>query len=497
MKKLLAIFIIIPFFTSAQVIVGNTSLTEREVIGNLDIPWEIKWGYDGFIWMTERPGIVSRVNVGTGEKNVILDIQNTVYSGNNEAGLLGMEFHPEFATNHILFMTYTYTQGNQIKERLSSFTYNTNSEMLENEQILLNDINGYTTHIGSRILALEDLTILISTGDAQDQPASQDVNELTGKILRMDISDDNFGGIPNDNPIPNSYVWSWGHRNAQGLELAPNGIIYSSEHGPTNDDELNILVPNRNYGWPNVQGFCDEPTETNFCEQNNVVEPLANWTPTIAPSDIIWYDHPAIPEFQNTLLMTVLKDKMLVRFEFSEDGQSVTSETEFFNYEWGRLRDICVSDDGKIYLATNGNTWPSQPPNEIIELSNDEYYDGLIYGCTDSTASNYNFSANTNDDSCEYLSIDCSNVELINIPLILPQGWSLFGFTCLESQNVISAFEPIIANVIIVKDGSGNAFLPDWNFNGIGTLDYSIGYQIKLSQEVNNFQFCPTIVIIE
>ena len=359
--------------TFAQITVGNTTLQVREVIGNLDIPWEIKWGYDGFIWMTERPGIVSRVNVETGEKNVILDIQNTVYSGNNEAGLLGMEFHPEFSTNHILFMTYTFIQGNQIKERLSSFTYNINSETLENEQILLNNINGYTTHIGSRILALEDLTILISTGDAQDQPASQDVDELTGKILRMDISENNFGGIPADNPIPNSYVWSWGHRNAQGLELAPNGIIYSSEHGPTTDDELNILVPNRNYGWPYVQGFCDEPTETDFCEQNNVVEPLVNWTPTIAPSDIIWYDHPAIPEFQNTLLMTVLKNKMLVRFEFSEDGQSVTNETEFFQYEWGRLRDICVSPDGKIYLATNGNTWPSQPPNEIIELSNANY----------------------------------------------------------------------------------------------------------------------------
>ena len=93
----------------AQITVGNTTLQEREVIGNLNIPWEIKWGYDGFIWMTERPGIVSRVNVETGEKNVILDIQNTVYSGNNEAGLLGMEFHPDFETNHILFVTYTYT----------------------------------------------------------------------------------------------------------------------------------------------------------------------------------------------------------------------------------------------------------------------------------------------------------------------------------------------------------------------------------------------------
>ena len=232
---ILCLVCLISINTFAQITIGNTTLQEREVIGNLDIPWEIKWGYDGFIWMTERPGIVSRVNVETGEKNVILDIQNTVYSGNNEAGLLGMEFHPDFATNH-LFMTYTYTQGNQIKERLSSFTYNTSSEMLENEQILLNNINGYTTHIGSRILALEDLTILISTGDAQDQPASQDVNELTGKILRMDISEDNFGGVPTDNPIPDSYVWSWGHRNAQGLELAPNGIIYASEHGPTNDD---------------------------------------------------------------------------------------------------------------------------------------------------------------------------------------------------------------------------------------------------------------------
>jgi hypothetical protein len=145
----------------------------------------------------------------------------------------------------------------------------------------------------------------------------------------------------------------------------------------------------------------------------------------------------------------------------------------------------------------SGNTWPSQPPNEIIELSNADYYDALIYGCTDSLASNYNNLATADDDSCEYLNIDCSNLELINIPLVLPQGWSLFGYTCLESQNVISAFEPIIDHLIIVKDSYGNAYLPDWNFNGIGTLDYSVGYQIKLSQEITDFQFCPTIVITE
>lgn len=376
MKQLYLTFIALLFVVStaiAQITVGNTTLQVREVIGDLNIPWEIKWGYDNYIWMTERPGIVSRVDVETGEKHVILDIENFVFSGNNEAGLLGMEFHPNFEENKLIFLTYTYLQGSNIEERIVAYTYNPISDVLENEQILLDNINGNTTHIGSRILALDDQTMLISTGDAQDQSSSQDINALTGKILRMDISEANFGGIPTNNPITNSYVWSYGHRNAQGLELAPNGLIYSSEHGPTSDDELNILIPNNNYGWPAVNGFCDSPPENTFCVENNIVEPLIAWTPTIAPSDIIWYNHPAIPEFQNSLLMTVLKEKMLVKFEFTESGEELISATNFFEDEWGRLRDICISPDGKIYLATNGNFWPSEPPNEIIELHNADF----------------------------------------------------------------------------------------------------------------------------
>ncbi|MBJ04350.1 MAG: glucose dehydrogenase [Flavobacteriales bacterium] len=373
MKKLLIFITLITGFVYSQTHqVGSTTLQEREVVGNLDVPWEIKWGPDGYLWITERSGLVSRVNVETGEKHVILNIANTV-STESESGLLGMEFHPDFENNHILFLVYTYYQGWGIKERLVAYTYDESSDSLINEQILINSINGYSTHIGCRLHALDDNTMLMSTGDAQDQSASQDTSELTGKFLRIDISDNNFGGIPADNPINNSYVWSWGHRNAQGLELAPNGLIYSSEHGPQNDDELNILEPNRNYGWPNVNGFCDGFSEQSFCQLNNVVEPLQAWTPTIAPSDIIWYDHPSIPEFQNTLLMTVLKNKMLVKFEFSQDGTQLLNTTEYFNYEWGRLRDICISPDGKIYLATNGNSWPSQGPNEIIELSNPNY----------------------------------------------------------------------------------------------------------------------------
>ena len=384
-----SLFILLNCSVYSQVTVGNTTLEEREVIENLNIPWEIKWGPDNFIWMTERPGIVSRVNPETGQKHVILNIQSDVWNS-NESGLLGMEIHPDFENQPYVFLAYTYL-NNGAKEKIVAYEYSAENDELINEIVLIDGIDGNSTHIGCRLFALEDQTMLITTGDAQEWMLSQDLNELTGKTLRISINtlDGTMGNAPTDNPIPGNIVWSWGHRNAQGLALGPNNIIYSSEHGPSNDDELNILQAGMNYGWPNVQGYCDNMwvdyyyaedlstnySETEYCNDNNIVEAIwSSGSSTIAPSDIIWYNHPAIPEFQNTLLMTVLKDKMLVKFEFSEDGLTLLDDTELFKNQWGRLRDICVSPNGKIYLATSGYSWPSQPPNEIIELHNPEYY---------------------------------------------------------------------------------------------------------------------------
>ena len=141
---------------------------------------------------------------------------------------------------------------------------------LENEFILLDNIPGNTTHIGCRMIIMPDNTLLFSTGDAQNQPSAQDVDQLTGKIHRLNLD----GTIPNDNPFPGNSVYSFGHRNVQGLFLGPNGIIYSSEHGPSTDDEFNIIEAGMNYGWPNVHGFCDSPSEVAFCDENDVFEPL-------------------------------------------------------------------------------------------------------------------------------------------------------------------------------------------------------------------------------
>ena len=395
MKHFLTLFILIGGFLYSQTThqVGSTTLEEREVVDGLDVPWEIKWGPDDFLWVTEREGVVSRIDVETGQKYIILDIENNVWS-TNEAGMLGMEFHPDFNNGApYVFLVYTYASGG-IKEKIVYYEYDAGLDQLVNEVVLLDGLDGNSTHIGCRLMALDDLTMLITTGDTSpNQPyliTSQDLNELTGKTLRMsiDVVGGTAGQIPIDNPFSGSLVWSLGHRNAQGLAMGPYNTIYSSEHGPSNDDELNILTAGANYGWPNVQGYCDNLwvdygyayelsssyPETQYCADNNITESIwSSGSSTIATSDIIWYDHPSIPEFENTLLMTVLKNRMLVRFEFNSTGQEVTGYTEFFYNEWGRLRDICVSPDGKIYLATNGYSWPSQGPNEIIELFNPNF----------------------------------------------------------------------------------------------------------------------------
>jgi glucose/arabinose dehydrogenase len=316
------------------------------------VPWEIKWGPDNHIWVTERSGQISRVNVETGEQYPILNLIAQLYDS-GESGLLGMEIHPDFNNGApYVFLAYTYGSQGNASEKIVYYEYDAEQDALINETVIVDGIDGNSTHIGCRLLAVDNTTLLITTGDAQNWNASQNVNALTGKTLRVNIDkdSDDFGSPKSDNPNPNSYVYSIGHRNAQGLAVAPNGIVYSSEHGPNNDDELNIIESNLNYGWPNVQGFCDDFadmyyaddlsssfSENDYCEENNIVEPLwsSGSSSTIAPSDIIWYDHPSIPEFQNSLLMTVLKAKKLVRFTFNEAGDVIDTETDFFPIRMG------------------------------------------------------------------------------------------------------------------------------------------------------------------
>ena len=356
--------------------VGNTTLTEYDLVTGVNVPWEILWGPDDYIWCTLRSGKVIHIDPATGNYTQLLS-KSVPYNGGSEPGMLGMALHPDWANNPKVFVVYNYTQGNSIKERLSVFDYD--GTALVNEVTLIDAIGGNSIHNGSRLLITPDNKLLMTTGDTGDGGvSSQDLTSLNGKVLRINLD----GTIPADNPDPTSYVYSFGHRNSQGLCVGPNGIIYQSEHGQNNSDEFNILEPNRNYGWPTVQGACNTNNEINYCTANNVREPLLEWSPCRAVNGLEYYNHPAIPEWQGTILMAVLGGlnsnyERLSVIHLSPDGLSATctdaSDTYFqvFNQ---RIRDLCVNPHtGALYMALNGTNYPGQGPNIIKEFRNLDY----------------------------------------------------------------------------------------------------------------------------
>ncbi|MCB0760332.1 MAG: PQQ-dependent sugar dehydrogenase [Flavobacteriales bacterium] len=351
----------------------NTTLTEYDLVTGVNLPWEILWGQDDYIWATLRTGKVLRIDPATGNYTEVLSITVTG-DGSSEPGLLGMALHPDFPNTPTVYLVYNSGSVWSGEERLSAWEWN--GTELVNETILVDEIVAGGIHNGSRIIITPDNKILMTTGDTGDGGvSSQNINALNGKTLRINLD----GSIPDDNPDPTSYVYSFGHRNSQGLCNGPNGIIYASEHGQSNSDEFNIIEANRNYGWPNVEGACNTASEQTFCEANNVREPLKEWSPCVAVNGIEYYNHPAIPEWENSVLMSVLgglggQYERLSILHMSDDGMEVDSEQQFFSSFNQRIRDICVNPyDGSIYVAFNGTSYPGSGPNIIKHFVNEDF----------------------------------------------------------------------------------------------------------------------------
>jgi aldose sugar dehydrogenase len=342
------------------------SVAARVLQDSLFIPWEILYGPDEHIWFTQKNGYVCRMDTAGTHVDTLLHEPLTTTI--RESGMLGMVLHPHFADSPFVFVAWEYLRqpDSAITERVVRYTYDFNSKKLGAARILLDSIKGHKYHNGCR-LAINDNKLFISVADAADSANAQNLNNVNGKILRLNLD----GTVPSDNPFPGSAIWSLGHRNQQGLVVV-NGLLYASEHGPNTDDEVNIIGKGRNYGWPYVRGFCNESWETTFCTDSNVVEPLAAWTPTIAPCGIDYYNHVMFPSLRNSLLMTTLKDKHLYRLRLNADYTTVVDAAIVDGVNFGRLRDICVSPDGKIFLSTsNSDPDGNGPPvDRIIVLTN-------------------------------------------------------------------------------------------------------------------------------
>lgn len=329
----------------------------RVVTQSLSHPWEILWGPDDHIWTTERGGKISRVDPKTGEVKPLLTIAEV--SANGEGGLLGMVLHPDFKTNGYLYVVYNYDKNNVYTEKVVRYTYQNNA--LSSPLTIIDNIAASGIHNGSRLL-IADNKLWITTGDASNDANAQNTASPNGKVLRINLD----GTVPADNPIANNPLWSLGHRNPQGIVIT-GGILYTSEHGPNVEDEVNIIEKQRNYGWPQVNGPCDGGENT-FCQANNVKAPIwSSGNGTFAISGMDYYNNDRISQWKNSLLVTSLKNTRLYQLKLSDDKKAVIATKTYFTGTFGRLRDVCISPAGRVYICTgNGSN------DKIIEVSKPE-----------------------------------------------------------------------------------------------------------------------------
>lgn len=368
MKKTSAYFIwIVLLFhqaSYAQINLGTTILQHTVVATNLNVPWDMAYSADGWIWFTELSGNIKRMNPETYEVQQVFALPDVALFGFS-VGLHSLVLHPDFNHTPQLYVHYAYSQTTS---KIVRYDYDAPNNTLTNPTLILGSIPAGISHNGSRMVILDD-KLFISLGDTYNTPAvAQNLSSINGKMLRLNLD----GSIPADNPIPGSYIWSWGHRNPQGLCYG-NGKLYSSEHGTGNNDEINIIAPNRNYGWPTVEGICNTPAEITFCNAQNVAEPVWSWSPSIAPAGIDWYENPAIPEWNHSLLLAVLKNKQLIQLKLSEDGSAITQQNIYLANTYGRLRDVLVIPDGRVFLCTSNKDYAGTPgagDDKIIELKN-------------------------------------------------------------------------------------------------------------------------------
>lgn len=438
------------------------------VASGLSDPWEITYGSDGHLWVTEARGYqVSRINPATGEKKILLDLSDRrnfprydllseEESGGKswpQSGLMGMALHPNLLTGKpYVYLAYLYhfdgagasgdgclpgLKGCYFRTRIERYTYDSSSQQLSDGISICDTIPGSNDHNSGRLLiapVAEKLYLFYTVGDmGAGQFANsgrtnhaQSKDSYEGKILRFNTEPDADSGfydkwIPDDNPFCGSRqnaVWTYGHRNAQGLcyaQIGDTGRIYSSEHGPFSDDEVNIIEKGCNYGHPLVIGYNDNnynqlaagvtkdstlpgrwhtsypliedenrnaakigadiyrnPLISLYAVSNDSLTRLftgiqsedtsrPDW-PSEAPAGISVYSSTAIPGWQHSLLLPTLKGGKLIRLSLNEKGNAVAGKPLMYFQAAARYRDIAVSDDGlTIYVATDSSTVSSGP----------------------------------------------------------------------------------------------------------------------------------------
>ena len=320
-------------FTAAD----GTRFSVQVVLTGLEIPWSLAFAPDGRLFLTERPGRVRIVQNGALLPTPALVLSDIAATG--ESGAMGLALHPQFGTNRFVYLAYTARAGGGMVNRV--VRYREAGNTLAEPAVLLDNLPAASIHDGGRLRFGPDGKLYLTMGDAAEPSTAQDVASMSGKIFRM--NDD--GSVPGDNPL-SSFLWSYGHRNPQGIDWHPvTGEMWATEHGNSGNDELNRIQAGRNYGWPVI-----EANRT----QAGMETPVLFYDPAIAPSGMSFYTGSAIDAFRNNIFFATLRGQHLHRVRLDPSNpQRVLGEERLLENRFGRIRDVVSAPDGSIYFCTN------------------------------------------------------------------------------------------------------------------------------------------------
>ncbi|MFA9479204.1 PQQ-dependent sugar dehydrogenase [Phycisphaerales bacterium AB-hyl4] len=335
---------------------------ERVVTEGIEIPWALAFLPDGRLLIAERPGTV-RLHDDSGLSEPVEDTPEVVHAG--QGGLLGVALHPEHEANGWIYLSYSHGQGDRmmtrvVRGRIEDHRWADQEVIFEAPEELYLPTR---QHYGCRLVFDDEGYLFIAIGDRGRPDHAQERYRPNGKIHRL--HDD--GSVPSDNPFVDEHdamasVWSYGHRNPQGMVFDHDaGELWSTEHGPRGGDELNLIERGGNYGWPRVShgiNYNNTPFQTPWSE-HDYIDPVKHWTPSIAACGLALGHGEAFPEWQGDLFAGGLAGQVVERLRV-RDGEIV--ERERILERMGRVRDVITAPDGSIYVALND-------PHHVVRLA--------------------------------------------------------------------------------------------------------------------------------
>jgi glucose/arabinose dehydrogenase len=313
------------------------------VASDLVVPWSLLFTSSSRLLVTERTGTIRAIEGGVLKQDPLITFLGV--SSKAEEGLMGLAKDPQYDTNNYLYACYAYETENGLLDRVVRLV--DAGSTIREDQIILDNIPAAAFHAGCALAFGPDNKLYITTGDATSKAIAQDLSNLGGKILRLERD----GSVPDDNPFANSPIWSYGHRNPQGIAWHPKTqMLYATEHGPSGfdgaggGDEINLIEKGKNYGWPIVSHDKNEA---------GMVAPLTTFTPAEAPSSAAFYAGSVFPQFTNRLFFSALRGEGLVAVTIDDQNPSLITTIEKLNVSVGRVRSILEGPDGLIYFTSS------------------------------------------------------------------------------------------------------------------------------------------------